>query len=474
MKKYLASWLNQAIDIKNLVNEPNDSDRHGVNSFYNSTKLEKEIVEPKYVEAPAFSAYQELDSFSIIKDVVKHNKVASIIPSIEQSGLRGCGGANFPVTVKWQAAMKNAGPRYLIVNGQEGELYTFKDYMLMKDHARIVVEGAALAALAIDASEVIIAINSGYQRCINQVKKAVDELLVTLPSLKSMNFRVVGGPKPDLYICGEETALIEFLENRRGEPQIKPPFPFQSGYKGQPTVVQNVETIAWLPLLMKNKALFIDDGHLKLVHIYGAVKNPGIYQVVIGTSLKELMNLAGGLSENSELNAIEVGGLAGGLLPPKYIDKALTHAQMTECGAMVGTGSVNFLDQDICLIDVALRAMEFFKNESCGRCTPCRVGTHELLRVADIMTERNLSADEYQWFEKVTRTMVNTSTCGLGKGAPSILVSLLRYWHVEDGQTRLKGQNIESQDVENHLIDKTTTVHSEQAITAKSIGQKNL
>jgi len=465
MKKYLAKWLNQAIDIKNLVNEPNDSDRYGVSSFYNSTKLEKEIVEPEHFEAPSFSAYQTLADFSVIKDVVDNDKCASIIPTIKQSGLSGCGGANFPVTVKWQAALKKNGPRYLIVNGQEGELYTFKDYMLMKNHANTVVEGAALAALAIDASEVIIAINSGYQHCINQIKIAVDELLLTIPALKSMNFRVVGGPKPDLYICGEETALIEFLENRRGEPQIKPPFPFESGYKGQPTIVQNVETIAWLPLLMKNTDLFANNGHLKLVHIYGAVKNPGIYQVTVGTSLKELMKLAGGLLPGSELNAIEVGGLAGGLLPPEYINKALTHAKMTECGAMVGTGSVNFLDQDICLIDVALRAMEFFRNESCGRCTPCRVGTHELLRVADIMVERNLSVDEYQWFEKVTRTMINTSTCGLGKGAPSILVSLLRYWHVKDGQTRLKDQYIENQGIE-----KSTTVHSEQPTTANSIG----
>jgi NADH-quinone oxidoreductase subunit F len=248
----------------------------------------------------------------------------------------------------------------------------------------------------------------------------------------------VSGPKPDLYICGEETALIEFLENRRGEPQLKPPYPFQSGYRGQPTIIQNVETIAWIPLLMENPELFREQGNLKLVHIVGAVDNPGIYEVRIGSSLSGLLKVAGGLSSGARLQAIEVGGLAGGLLPPHYLSLALEHKEMARHGAMLGTGSVNFLSLDINLIDVALRAMEFFRNESCGRCTPCRVGTYELLRITCIMIERRLAESEKKWLEDITHTMVNTSSCGLGKSAPSVLVSLLRYWNVENGGAMLK------------------------------------
>jgi NADH:ubiquinone oxidoreductase subunit F (NADH-binding) len=465
MKNYLKSLLKNTINIKQLNVEPNASAQYGANSFYNSNKLEKEIIEPEHFEAKNFSAYKQCHDFSVLKGILKLDNQASIITILEQSGLSGCGGANFPVAVKWQAALANPGPRCLIINGQEGELYTFKDYMLMKEHAKTVVEGAALAALAIDASEVIIAINSGYIACINQVKQALAELLKVFPQLAVRNMRVVGGPKPDLYICGEETALIEYLENNRGEPQLKPPYPFQSGYKGRPTVVQNVETIAWLPLILQNKQLFAENGHLKLVHIYGAVNKPGIYQVAIGTSLKALMKIAGGIKQGSELSAIEVGGLAGGLLPVDKIECSFAHQEMSQLGAMVGTGSVNFLDQHSCLIDVALRAMEFFRNESCGRCTPCRVGTHELLRIADIMTERNLADDEYTWFEKVTRTMVNTSTCGLGKGAPSILVSLLRYWHVADGKTQLKQQNHQSDQC--HKQDDN---HQQASNSVKSLG----
>jgi NADH:ubiquinone oxidoreductase subunit F (NADH-binding) len=252
----------------------------------------------------------------------------------------------------------------------------------------------------------------------------------------------VSGPKPDLYVCGEETALIEFLENRRGEPQLKPPYPFQSGYRGQPTVIQNVETLAWIPLVMANPRLFAEQGYIKLVHLFGAVHKPGIYEVRIGSSLRDLLETAGGLNDGSSVQAIEVGGVAGGLLPPDRMALPLEHEVMTHWGAMVGTGSVRFLDRNTNLVEEALHAMEFFRDESCGRCTPCRVGTQELVRIAESMTKGSANDEELEWFDDLAQTMTNTSTCGLGKGAPTMLLSLLRYWNIENGQAQLKENNV--------------------------------
>lgn len=414
------------------------SEKKGVATFYGSNKPGKKIIEPENISTPSFDDYTNDGDFSAITYIVDRDRVDGVIPALARNGLTGCGGANFPVANKWKAALGSDGPRYLIVNAQEGEMHTFKDYALMMKYPNIIAEGAAIAALALGAEEVIIAINSSYIECTKRIKEAVFKISTELRSVRHITFRVMNGPKPDLYICGEETALIEYLENRRGEPQLKPPYPFESGYKGQPTVIQNVETIAWVPLLLHKTKLFTDNGHLKLVNICGAVNAPGIYEVIIGMTLSELADVAGGLKSGVSLQAIEVGGAAGGLLPPNAMNVALDHQEMHKWGAMVGTGSVNFIDQETSLVEIVLDAMNFFREESCGRCTPCRVGTHELVRMASIIENRALDDSEVEWFNGVTETMQMTSTCGLGKGASGIFVSLLRYWNLTDGTATLK------------------------------------
>jgi len=423
-----------------------NSAQYGVETFYTTKKTKKKIVEPQNFVTPEFSRHAKRPVFSVAREIVGNNNTATIIQQLESCGLSGCGGAAFPVVVKWKAALESAGPRYLIINGQEGELDTFKDYMLMKKYPQTVVEGAVIAALALGVDEVIFAINSAYGECLANIGAAVDEVLLALPELNRISFRVISGPEPDLYVCGEETALIEFLENRRGEPQIKPPFPLHSGYKGRPTVVQNVETISWIPLMMKSPELYSRQAKPKLLQLSGAVNKPGIYETAMGASLHDLMEMAGGKTRGSCIQAIEVGGMAGGLLPPRFMMSSLDHEIMARHGAMIGTGTVRFLDEDTNIVDVVLQAMEFFRNESCGRCTPCRVGTHELLRIADILTWRVLADDERKWLDDIAQTMVNASSCGLGKAAPSILVSLLRYWNIEKGRTYLKNHDTKQPD----------------------------
>lgn len=420
-------------------------EKYSVETFYGSTKLQKRIVEPLLFHTPQFSRFYEAKCFSVVKSILEENKQGEILPTLEASKLGGCGGAHFPVAIKWKAALQNPGPRYLVVNGQEGEESTFKDYMIMKFFPELVVEGAMLAALALGVSEVLFVINSSYDECQERISQVLKGIQGKLPGLNDIVFRVVVGPKPDLYICGEETALIEYLEGRRGEAQLKPPFPFQAGYRGRPTVIQNIETLAWIPLLMRNPLLFQEQGVLKLVHIYGAVERPGIYEVKVGSTLQDLLLLVGGVKSGAKLQAIEVGGVAGGLLPPKFLSLAMTPRSLSENGAMLGTGSVNFLSFESNLIDVVLHAMEFFRSESCGRCMPCRVGTYELQRMASLMTEKSLTEDEEQWFSDVIHTMVNGSICGLGKGAPSLLLSLVKHWDVKNGQASLKDELLSEQ-----------------------------
>jgi NADH:ubiquinone oxidoreductase subunit F (NADH-binding) len=409
-----------------------------VASFYQHDKPGKAINPPRNFVAPQFHEYARQPRFSTVAGIIEGRRQDAILSILERSGLRGRGGANFPVAGKWRAALEHPGPRYLIVNGQEGEPFTFKDYRLMTEFPDIVVEGVIIAALALNVKEVIFTINSAYTECIEKIDAAMADAWAALPALANLPFRVVSGPKPDLYVCGEETALIEFLEHHRGEPQPKPPFPFQAGYKGRPTVIQNVETLAWVPLAIADPSRFAAQPQLLLCHLFGAVEQPGIYQVSMGSPLQELLNRAGGLTPGSRLQAIEVGGLAGGLLPPGSIDLPLEQDAMTRKGAMVGTGSVRFIDQHHNLVDEALQAMEFFRAESCGRCTPCRVGTQELVRLAELMAAGSANDEDLDWFHDIAHTMRNTSTCGLGKGAPGLLSSLLRYWRVEQGQARLK------------------------------------
>ncbi len=418
-----------------------ESVRYGVDTFYNREKPNKRIIEPVHIVTPRFDAYSQREPFAALRGILARGARDEIIPMMEDSGLRGCGGAGFPVGSKWRAALSNPGPRYLIVNGQEGELYTFKDHYLMRRHSRLVVEGAAIAALALDAAEVIIVVNSAYRECMELIRESVSELRRRVFGLRALKIQVVSGPEPDLYICGEETALIEYLADRRGEPQLRPPFPHQQGYKGRPTVVQNVETLSWIPLLITHPGLFASEGTLKLLTLFGAVRNPGIYEMPLGVPIWRLLEQAGGLTDGSTLQAIEVGGMAGGFLPPAYMELPLEHGTMLRSGASIGTGSVRFLNQEADLIKETLDAMVFFREESCGRCTPCRVGTQELSRITTQLSTGVPLGDEEDWLNDLSETMSHASLCGLGKRSPSLLLSLIRYWNLDQGRVLPKRHN---------------------------------
>ena len=423
--------VNKDIPISNVK-----SVQYGTESFYENGKCSKRIIEPQLFKTPTFDEYCHGDKFRNLRALLGENSGQKILGIVESSGLTGCGGAHFPVAIKWKAALKFPGPRYLAVNCQEGEPYTFKDYSILKKYPEILLEGALIAGLAVEAEEIFIIVNSAYSNELVQLNKILAELKVNIGRLP-FEVNVIPGPNPDLYICGEESALIQFLENKRGEPQLRPPFPFEKGYKNCPTIIQNAETVSWIPLVVENPEIFKPGGNIHLVNIWGDVAEPGIREVRIGTSFNELLNMAGGLCAGSTLKAIEVGGLAGGLFPPQHIELNFEHQGVRNAGGLVGTGSVRFLNQERDLIQEAVNAMTFFRDESCGRCTPCRVGTQLLVSEAESLLE-NHDKQVLTHIDEISTTMMNTSICGLGKGASTQLLSLLRYWDIQNGNTTIK------------------------------------
>lgn len=399
----------------------------GVASFYSRGHARKALPDGIPFMATTFEYYSAREDFGQLRRIHASGDHEQIMKTVESAGLGGCGGAYFPVAQKWKAVLSNKGPRYLVVNAQEGEKYTFKDYCLMLTYPQLVVEGAALAALAIEAKEVFIVVNAAYEHCVVKLQQAVDALQLQMPFLR-LKITVATGPDPDLYVCGEETALMQYMNHQRGEPQLRPPFPFQQGFRGKPTLVQNVETLCWIPALLEKPDLFARKGKLKLVHVWGDVNSPGIYEAAIGSRLDELLDLAEGMKKNVKLNAIEVGGMAGGLLPAHLLKTPYDHGAIRAAGAMLGTGSVRFLGKSHDLLALSKEATVFFRDQSCGRCSACRVGTQVLAQLLDTVADNGATDDLRQQIDDVTDTLVQASLCALGKGAPAHFASYLRYW----------------------------------------------
>ena len=355
---------------------------------------------------------------------------ARIRAEVEASGLTGCGGSHFDVARKWALALSHPGPRVLVVNGQEGEPDSAKDRVLMERCPGAVLSGAALAAVALDADEVVVVVGPTFDAAHAALADGLERLRAAAPSLAA-RFRLVHGP--GLYVCGEETALLEFLEGRRGEPQLRPPYPAERGLRGRPTVVHNVETLAWIPTIVGDGGRAFAAAPSKLVTVGGEVRRPGVLCVPLGITIEALIGRAGGPVEGRAPFAFAVGGPSGGLLPASLASTPLDPGALKEAGASLGSGSVKLLTDTAQILDEVGSGLDFFAEETCGRCTPCRVGTGQLRDLFDSVagdpTLAPGSARELrERMERLAVVMEAASTCGLGRGAPSLLRSTERYW----------------------------------------------
>ncbi len=352
-----------------------------------------------------------------------------IVEELKASGLAGYGGAGFPTGVKWEAVGREPGPRYVVVNADEGEPGTVKDRYLMERRPHLVLEGMLIAMRFAEATEGFVYLREEYATARARLTKAIDELR-RAGALDGLSIELVVGA--GAYICGEETAMLESMEGRRGMPRLKPPFPSEVGYLGRPTLINNVETLAHVPRILRNggawyAALGRNGGKgVRLWSISGAVASPGCYEAPNGSTLRELIDgYAGGATE--EIGAIVPGGAASGILPPAAFDVALTRDGLRDWGAGVGSAGVQVFPASYSPLRLLRETMRFFAEESCQKCTPCRIGNRGLEHLLHELEHGRVAMPRDQ-VEEWLDAMVATSICGLGQGAPFPVRNAFRYW----------------------------------------------
>ena len=347
----------------------------------------------------------------------------AIIDRVKASGLTGRGGAAFPTAVKWDAVRSQAeGPHYLVCNADESEPGTFKDRTLIETDPYGVLEAIMIASLAVGAERAYIYLRGEYPRAEAKLLHALE---------RSREHGYVGGDGgvdialvrgAGAYICGEETAIFNSIEGHRGEPRNKPPFPFQVGLFGKPTAVNNVETLVNVPAILRGD---LPNANRRLFCLSGTVARPGVYEVELGPTLGELIELAGGLRPGSEVQAVLLGGAAGGFAGPDDLDLPLTPDAVREAGLTLGSGVVMVLDQHVDLVDQLRRIAAFFRDESCGQCVPCRVGTVRQEEAIDRLVAGGDTTTDLALLRDIGQAMRDASICGLGQTAHNAIESAI-------------------------------------------------
>jgi formate dehydrogenase len=355
--------------------------------------------------------------------------VDQVVSAVEASGKRGLGGAGFPTGRKWRYVRAEPGPRAVALNADEGEPGTFKDRHCLETDPHRVLEGLLIAAWAVDAGDVFIYLRDEYAAIRALLEHELAELRRDPPcALPHIHLRRGAGA----YICGEETALIESLEGKRGEPRLRPPFPAQAGVLGVPTLVQNVETVFWLREVLEHPPeRFASAGQngrkgKRFFSVSGRVRRPGVYEAPNGITVRQLIDqYAGGMAEGHKLYAYLPGGASGGILPAALADVPLDFEVLAEYGCFIGSAAIVVLSQHDSVKDAAHNLMHFFAHESCGKCTPCRTGTAKSER---LMRERRWNLP---LLEDLAQVMTDASICGLGQAAPNALRCVVKYFPQE-------------------------------------------
>ena len=372
------------------------------------------------------STYLAADGFKAWKRCEEELSPEEVIREIKSSQLLGRGGAGFNCGLKWELARKAKGEeKYLICNADEGEVGTFKDRYILTCDPFSFMEGLAIAGYAIGVKRAYIYLRAEYHYLLDTLKQALQQVK-DLGFLKHLDIQIVEGA--GAYVCGEESALMESIEGRRGEARFKPPFPTDQGLFNHPTVINNVETLSNIPqIILKGAGWFnvLGTGKSKGTKVFsvsGDVDLPGVYEVLMGTPIKKLVvNLAGA----NEIKAVQVGGASGRILPKALLDTPLAYEQV------LGSGAVIVLNRQRDILDVVYRNMEFLADESCGKCTPCREGTEVMMEIYSRLVNGEGKEEDIQALEDLSRTMMQASLCGLGQSAPIPVLDSLKYFKDE-------------------------------------------
>jgi NADH-quinone oxidoreductase subunit F len=374
-----------------------------------------------------------------------------VVEMVSASGLRGRGGAGFPTGRKWSLARAQPAPKYVICNGDEGDPGAFMDRLVLESDPHRVVEGLAIAAYAMGAEEGIFYIRAEYPQAVRRVREALRQAEAhgllgarVLGSDLRLHLEVREGA--GAFVCGEETALIASLEGSRGMPRLRPPYPVEKGYRGRPTAINNVETLACVPWIVQHgpqafAALGTESSKgTKVFALAGKVRHGGLIEVPMGVSIRTIVeDLGGGVPKGRDLKAVQLGGPSGGCLPASLRDTPVDYEALRESGAIMGSGGLVVLDDRDCMVDMARFFLRFTCHESCGKCTFCRIGTQRMLEILDRMCGGEGREEDLANIEELADRVSRTSLCGLGQTAPNPVLTSLRYFREEfDAHVREK------------------------------------
>ena len=392
--------------------------------------------DPKSFE---IESYKKYGGYVALKNSLKMTP-DEVIGIVKDSGLRGRGGAGFPTGMKWSFVPQNDGkPHYLVVNADESEPGACKDIPLMLANPHALVEGIAIASYAIRANHAFIYIRGEVPHVIRRVMNAVEQayaegLLGKNIQGSGFNLEVVVHAGAGAYICGEETALLDSLEGRRGQPRLKPPFPAVAGLYASPTVVNNAETLASVPSIILNGADWFKSmgteksPGFKLFAVSGHVNRPGIFEAALGTTMSELLDYAGGMRKGSKLKFWIPGGSSVPMLTPDHIDIPMTYEDLAAAGTMLGTGTPMMFDHTTSVVKAVTRWLEFYKHESCGKCTPCREGTYWITGVLEKFEHGKGKEEELEVINDVCGQIAGRSFCALGDAAATPFPGAMKYF----------------------------------------------
>ncbi len=395
--------------------------------------------------------YLAHDGFVALRKAVGEMEPSAIVDEVIASGLRGRGGAGFPTGRKWATVRAAKGsPKYVVCNGDEGDPGAFMDRMLLESYPYRVLEGMAIAAKAVGANEGVLYIRAEYPLAVKRIREAIrrceERNLLgdrVLGSSHSLHLRIMEGA--GAFVCGEETALLASIEGKRGMPRLRPPYPAESGLWGKPTNINNVETYALVPWIVKHgSAAFAALGTekskgSKVFALTGKVARGGLIEVPMGVTVRQIVEEIGGGVPDGKLKAVQIGGPSGGCVPAELADTPVDYEALRGVGAIMGSGGMVVLDDRTCMVDIARYFLEFTQHESCGKCTMCRIGTKRLLDILERLCEGKGRQGDLEKLEDLASQVTVGSLCGLGQTAPNPVLSTLKYFR-DEYEAHIKGR----------------------------------
>ncbi|MCC7446135.1 MAG: NADH-quinone oxidoreductase subunit NuoF [Anaerolineae bacterium] len=423
------------------------------------------------IDPTCIEDYLAAGGYSGLRKVLETMTPTEVIHEISRSGLRGRGGAGYLTGLKWSMVAKYHGEhKFVICNADEGDPGAFMDRSVLESDPQRVIEGMAIAAYAIGADQGYIYIRAEYPLAIERLTTALQQAeqlnligtqMFDSPFSFTIHLRVGAGA----YVCGEETALIASIEGKRGTPRPRPPYPSEAGLWGCPTLINNVETYANVPSIIRSGAEWFagigtaKSKGTKVFSLTGQVVNNGVIEVPMGMSLREIIfDIGGGIPDGRQFKAVQTGGPTGGCVPAEFLDTPVDYESLIKLGTIMGSGGMIIMDDSTCMVDVARYFMEFCRSESCGKCTPCRVGTAQMYDLLDSIASGTASMDDLALLERLCNVVKRTSLCGLGQSAPNPILSTLRYFREE------YVQHIEGKSCEAHVCPTVTTEHAAGAM----------